>query len=855
MGKVAERMPALKNAAPAEADAGVHATAASNVASAGASEGLPAASTAGWSTIWQVPTILASVGLIVGGVYYASRHRPQHDFAGAYEQVQSLIETHQYDPAADLLESNIAPRLAHATDEEEGRFYALAGDVLSLKMDYEGVTNLDLTREVTKRYERAASLHYELDPSRVERWADAALKVGDVESARARLATLEVQSIDDEFGTEAAAARNRVLRQIVDHSIINETLPLDDAMAILTEYRTNESVSVADEAWAIARQAALRIESGRIREAIDWLQIDMRRLEPRVGGAPPEQHNDFGELYTLLGRGYYLAGEFPYAREHIERGLDLLDPRDPRTADSLLVLGRILLAQSRFDEAFDAFSRVVSDYTGTRAFLPGLLGRAELHGVLGRHVESRSDFVELSEALPAAPSRRDVSPRMAIEALIDRHDAALAANQVSLALEYILLAEKFMPAASLGGDALIRLAATHRAEAEQVLSDAGIRERDPAAYRTIDVGARRRASEYLKRAGDFFVLHANAVQSSPVQDEAWMDSVLNAADAFDRAGYYDLAIGQFRVYVEGRSSDDPARLEALFRMAQCHRAVFDYARATTIYEEILNEHPKSAVAARCHVPLAACYEAIEQPAAAEQQLLRVVQGKETVQPEATDYRDALLALGTLYYNNRDSARAIEELTKAVEYYADAPEINDIRFRLADAYRQSAQAIAAILAEETLPRSIVNEKEALRARHLVEAEGLFEQVIEGYDRVAVEADDGAGPNVLQNDYLRLSFLYRAHCAFDLGNFDQAIQLYDLAARRYAEHPMSLLALIQIVNAYMEMGDRDRALTAHNRAILRLNQLPDAAFDSDDSVMDEQAWKRWLEGLPPGVATNG
>ena len=63
---------------------------------------------------------------------------------------------------------------------------------------------------------------------------------------------------------------------------------------------------------------------------------------------------------------------------------------------------------------------------------------------------------------------------------------------------------------------------------------------------------------------------------------------------------------------------------------------------------------------------------------------------------------------------------------------------------------------------------------------------------------------------------------------------------------------MYALVQIVNCYNHLKDADRAATAHRRALVRLRQLPDAAFDSTESLMNRAAWERWLDSSPVGAS---
>jgi len=65
---------------------------------------------------------------------------------------------------------------------------------------------------------------------------------------------------------------------------------------------------------------------------------------------------------------------------------------------------------------------------------------------------------------------------------------------------------------------------------------------------------------------------------------------------------------------------------------------------------------------------------------------------------------------------------------------------------------------------------------------------------------------------------------------------------------------MTALIQIVNCYSYLGDTPRAQAAHRRALLRLEALPDEAFDASDALLDRAAWERWLKNMPVGQTSN-
>jgi tetratricopeptide (TPR) repeat protein len=113
------------------------------------------------------------------------------------------------------------------------------------------------------------------------------------------------------------------------------------------------------------------------------------------------------------------------------------------------------------------------------------------------------------------------------------------------------------------------------------------------------------------------------------------------------------------------------------------------------------------------------------------------------------------------------------------------------------------------------------------------------------RAALETIDLDKLSKVQQLILRNAIFYRGDCAYDLGDYDTAIRLYDAAAQRYATDPASLVAMIQIVNCYAAQGKMREARTAHSRAQMRLRELPESSWQGAMTPMDRRHWERWLE----------
>lgn len=117
--------------------------------------------------------------------------------------------------------------------------------------------------------------------------------------------------------------------------------------------------------------------------------------------------------------------------------------------------------------------------------------------------------------------------------------------------------------------------------------------------------------------------------------------------------------------------------------------------------------------------------------------------------------------------------------------------------------------------------------------------LFERV---RNELSAEADSLIP---LEKTYLRNARFYLGDCAYDLGRYTEAISYYSAARDRNPSDPASLVALIQIVNAYRELGEYQSARTANERALRFFQSLPSAVWDDSNLPMGVQDWERWLD----------
>lgn len=143
--------------------------------------------------------------------------------------------------------------------------------------------------------------------------------------------------------------------------------------------------------------------------------------------------------------------------------------------------------------------------------------------------------------------------------------------------------------------------------------------------------------------------------------------------------------------------------------------------------------------------------------------------------------------------------------------------------------------AASVAQEEAARA---ERSAARLDRLTKARKLYDQTLDQYRVVPPKAE-------LDQLYFKLAHFYRADCVYDIGQYEEAIRLYDGAALRFQDDPSALTAYVQIVNAFAALGRNGEARTASERARWLLQRMPPAAFKEAQRSMPQASWENWVK----------
>jgi tetratricopeptide (TPR) repeat protein len=220
----------------------------------------------------------------------------------------------------------------------------------------------------------------------------------------------------------------------------------------------------------------------------------------------------------------------------------------------------------------------------------------------------------------------------------------------------------------------------------------------------------------------------------------------------------------------------------------------------------------------------------------------VVDNNPLITPQAEEFKQALFELAQLYYRTTRYEEAVSRLEEFTNRYSNDDRTGQLLFLMADSYRKSAGLLDVKLATADASNGVgaVDPVAAAAAKRdrLLKARGLYDKVIELYRNQAPSKP-------IDQLYFKLSHFYRADCLYDLGNFAEAIKLYDAAAFKYQEDPSALAAYVQIVNSYCALGKVQEAKTANERAKWLLRRIPPDAFNDGTFSMPKGYWEQWLK----------
>ena len=786
-----------------------------------------------WSQIWHVPTLVTGLLLLVVGTYLALSSRTVPDIPGTLDSAENAIVSGQFDLAQIEL-AKVQEHIDHASASDQGRALVLSGDRIFLEQQAQNRDRHENHENIDQHYRQAEAMAVDLDPSRIHRWAQTLISLDRHNDALALIDRLQGQ---------APRVRYALVRRIIERTQAKNRMSTDQLKPLLDRYEaelldeSDKQVRRTGNLWLLTQRALGLLNNAKPEQVIEELLKKIPRLEEKPGML------DLAPLYILLAKAYQQSDEYEHARIQYMHAQQLLDPVDKLNADIFVGLGQLALAQSDDpQEALDLFSQAVRNFPDARSYLEALLGKADSEAKLGLHDEAIKHLRQACDQLLQNVNHDVLLQGQLYEIAFSCYSSSADRGDYKLALDYLMLLKVMYAPHELPLDLLINLAVVHTRLAEQRMTEVPHFEPgDESTAVDANLSRQRRGEAYqdaavhYKKAGEYYRQHAGTVTIK--DNEAHGESLWRAAESFDRAQLWLESIKVYSQFASSRESDQ-RYLTVIHRLGLAYQAQGKQLEAIEQFKKLIEEKPQSQAAFDSYVPLARAYQSLDKGDLAKRLLNSVLTDHPSITPDSRPYRDALIELGRLHYEQQEFSEAIRRFAMAIDRDQQEVEDGSLRFYLADAHRRSIEQIDQELEQVKMPSKEKRFRQE-RIKRLNAAQVLYEQVIAHLEK---REDDQLSS--MQRLYLRNAYFYRADCAYSMKNWDQAISFYDTAAKRWGKHAISLVALIQIVNAYAEQGDFKEAKIANNRARHQLKQIPEDAFDDPSLPMTRRYWQNWL-----------
>lgn len=620
----------------------------------------------------------------------------------------------------------------------------------------------------------------------------------------------------------------------------------EEAEKAIHEYEAQPDLSERERAWAMGARGELLVAR---REFADARAVLKKVLELDVD---PVTRGETAYRYGLCA---WELGEPDEAERQFRVTRDLLTVRHPLDAEAAYRLGRIFEDREKPAEAAAFYQAVMTSHPDSPVMLPSRLGRAVCRVMQSQDEAGLEDFGFVVRQMER-PTYRKRLERTAVGALKKGATVLSGHGNYQGALELLAL-EKVLTE-NPEADFWARVSMAYAKRADQLEAQVKDVDEDERAAALAKVSPEARSLRV--RAGDAYLSQAKAL--TVADNDGHGAALQRAIEFYDRAGDVRSVVATLELFVKERPSDMFAP-EATLRLGLAYMAAGDFERATQTFEHNRVRYAQSLAASKSAVPMAQAL--IARGAAfyprAEAVLREMLETDRTVTPDADEFRNALFELGQLYYRQERYEESIGRFDEMLKRYPKERRLRQAVFLMAEGYRRSAALLEAESQKNVggaTTRSSA-EVETARRERVGQAQELFKRVIElsrapvaGATSMAAAgagkaAERGAGgaESEIEKSQLRLAHFYRADCAYDLGEYAEAIKLYNQAAYRYHDDASSLAALVQIVNSHVALGNVEEAKSANKRAKELLKRMPEKAFTDGSFALPREYWQRWLD----------
>ena len=588
-------------------------------------------------------------------------------------------------------------------------------------------------------------------------------------------------------------------------------------------------------AWAFVKKVEVLISQGNESQA----QSLLNSVEEIV------LKSSYGEMVEFLRAvAVRKSGDVDEAEKMLRDLLSRLKDRGDIYAQICLELGEINYNQHRYHQSQNFYNLVIDSQLGKDWYLAAMLGTAECIRKQYRYHEAIARYRDMLDLYHKSPLNNCVKAERVQRSLAEFSDTLTNIKDYNGALTVLEMEQEIAPETDV--DAAYRYAISHHRLADELLA-----EYESVKRETADVDENEEDQLWNQQQADLIEKHFTMaadqylrVAKIGVKDnQLYGRCVRQAAICYDSAGNPEAAIEVWKRFVdewEGTSE----RADALFRLAQTYQSLGQFNEAIRYFKILREENPRSPAGFKAIVPMSQCYISMDPPDyKGAEAILQSVLNDEAVMPDSPFFREAIMELGQLYYHVGDYSAAISYLTNAIARYPDDPSTGKAMFLAGDSYRKRCEVVNERLKEiESDPTARINRDKLmdLRREMLMSARDYFAGAIKAYNKIPEEQRDRR-----DRIYLKHSWLYQADSLFDLGEYRQAVDLYEQAALRYQMTPTALMALVQVVNCHIKLDNPRAASSANSRAVSQLARMEDKEIMDSEIALRREDWEQWFD----------
>ncbi|MGN6627425.1 MAG: tetratricopeptide repeat protein, partial [Tepidisphaeraceae bacterium] len=761
------------------------------------------------SQLWQVPLLAVSVGLFGYDAYLLWDPKP-----GPTVEQQLLVARQYLDaerPEAAVEQLNRIIKLDKLTPEQQARTHLLFAEGLEQFQAVKHLTIPALQMRVIEQTRYALALGKQIDGPSYRRLGEAYESIGKPDEALSSYKKSE--RIDPQHSL-------RLARKIIELELDGSNTAAADAE--LQDYLKMPGLSDAERCWALGERAQVQTDLGNFVDARVLLDQALKL------SADPMQE---AEIDYRIGYVAYHVGQMDEAERYLRAAREQFRGRHPLDADASLLLGKIAQSRNQPAVAMTFYQNILTNFPEAKSRPLATLGLGLCRAMQKQDDAALEDMISVAKEVDQRDRLASLRPEV-ITGLKQAGDLLGGHGNYQGQIE--LAAYEQMLRQTPTAEFFSRLAGVYGRRADQLEQAAA--DADPAER----IKDEQQVRDLRTKAGDCYV--AFSQKQTLTDDKGYADSLWQGVEMYERAANTPAAISALELFVAQRPSD-PMTPDAMLRLGRAYQAQGQLDKAIAVYQRNQVTYPKSLAASKSAIPLAQAFIA-QGPGSfdkARAVLDSVLDNNLMLDPASNEFRQALYEIGQLDYRTGHYPEAISRFSEFSKRYPQDDHLGQVLFMMGESHRRVAESLEKQIADAKAGSGHVAEiadMQNSRKERLSDAKTLYDRVVDLYSQTAPSTDT-------EKLYYKLANFYRADCLYDLGQYQDAITLYDKAAFRFHDDPSSLAANVQIVNAWCKLGRPDQAKAANERAKWLLRRIPPEAFGDGSFTMPKAYWEQWLK----------